>query len=82
MLIVKLMCNISLVNFDAFLKLINQKKVCVSVCVEQSFGIAWCPVGNADTICRELGLADQMVFMIGSYQFQGDPTHRKTETQD
>lgn len=53
------------------------------MCVrEQSFGIAWRPVGNADSICGGLGLADQMVFMIGSYQFQGDLTHRKTETTE
>lgn len=81
---VKLLCNIGLVNFDAFLKWCVIKKAClcaacVCACVrEQSFGIAWRPVGNADSICGGLGLADQMVFMIGSNQFQGDLTHRKT----
>ncbi len=52
--------------------------VCVHVC-RASFGIAWRPVGNADSISGELALAEQMVCMIGPYQLQGHPrTHRKT----
>lgn len=54
--------------------------VLVGVCMA-SFGIGWRPVGNADSISGGLGLAEQMVCMIGPYQLQGDPhTHRKTET--
>ena len=49
---------------------------CVSWCVWRvSFGIGWRPVGNADSISGGLGLAEQMVCMIGPYQLQGDPPH-------
>lgn len=51
-------------------------RFCVSWCVWRvSFGIGWRPVGNADSISGGLGLAEQMVCMIGPYQLQGDRQH-------
>lgn len=55
---------------------VSSNDVCVRLCniscmCRESSGIALRPVGNADSIGGGLGLAEQMVCVIGAYQLQG-----------